>query len=243
MRIRRLPAGEIAGLSCSLPYLHAAELMTLLPDPLAADTLEAMSPERRLQVFLELDDVRGVALLALMAPDDAADLVGLMDTETAKRFLERLPENERGRIVELLRYPEDTVGGIMTNDVVILPIGLTVGEAHLTLRERIERPDFTYFIYLVESDDNQILRGATTLREFVRAKDEQRLEEIMNPYTSTLDPLESADAGSYRVLKGHMAALPVTGKEGRLLGIVTVDAAVMQVAPQSWRAQAPKIFS
>jgi hypothetical protein len=55
-RIERLPPGEIARLSDAVPYLHAAELLTLLPDPIAADLFEVMSPERQLQVFEELDE-------------------------------------------------------------------------------------------------------------------------------------------------------------------------------------------
>nr|MBA2586782.1 CBS domain-containing protein [Chthoniobacterales bacterium] len=108
---------------------------------------------------------------------------------------------------------------------------------------RLKEPDFTYFIYLVEDDETRLLRGTISLRDFVMAEDEQRLEEIMNPYASTLDPLEPAGVASYRVLNSHMAALPVVGREGQLLGIVTVDAAVKRVAPPSWGAQAPKIFS
>ena len=88
-----------------------------------------------------------------------------------------------------------------------------------------------------------MLRGTTSLRDLVIAEDEQRLEKIINPYITTLNPLDAADVGAYRVINSHMAALPVVGGEKQLLGIVTVDAAVMQVAPSSWTSQAPKIFS
>ena len=119
LRVARLPPGEIARLSDLLPYLHASELITLLPDPKAVDTLEALSPERQLQVFEELDEQQALALLTLMAPDIAADLMGRLQTQTMRRYLEHLPEKQCERIIELLRYPEDTVGGIMTNDVVV----------------------------------------------------------------------------------------------------------------------------
>jgi magnesium transporter len=243
MRINRLPPGEIAGLCSELPYLHAAELLTLLPDPVAADTLEAMRPERQLQVVGELDEDQVLRLLALMAPDDATDLLGRLQPEQTKRLLERLPKNRSERLIELLRYPEDTVGGIMTNDVVMVPVNLTVREARLALRDRLKEPDFTYFIYIVERDETRVLRGTTSLRDLVMADDDQRLEELMNPYVSTLNPLEPAHAAAYRVLNSHLAALPVVGREGQLLGIVTIDAAVAEAAPESWRAQAPKIFS
>ena len=244
MRIKRLPPGEIAGLCNFLPYLHAAELLTLLPDPIAADTLEAMPPERQVQVFGELDDDQALRLLAIIGADDAADLLGRLSSDLANTFLERLPKARSDQLVELLRYPEDTVGGIMTNDVVSVSGELTVREARHRLRHRVEQqPYFTHFVYVVENDSDRILRGTLGLADLVLGDDEQRLEQMMNPYVSTLSPLETATLGAYRVLNSHLAALPVVGKGKELLGIVTVDAAVMQVAPESWSVQAPKIFS
>lgn len=242
MRIKRLPAGEIAGLSNELPYVHAAELLTLLPDPIAASTLEAMLPTRQLQVFGELDDEQALRLMAIMAADDAVDLLGRLTPEVAKILLERLPKERSEALVELLRYPEDTVGGIMTNDVVTLTGDLSIREARLILHERLRQADFTHLIYVVDKA-GRVLQGTTKLRDLVIANDEQRLEEIVNPYVSALDPLESADLGAYRVINSHIAALPVVGREKQLLGIVTVDAAVMRVAPSGWSSQAPKVFS
>jgi CBS domain-containing protein len=243
MRIKRLPSGEIAGLCNALPYLHAAELLTLLPDPVAADTLEAMTTDRQIQVFGVLEEEQALRLLALMAPDAATDLLGRLPPHMLKHYLERLPKERTERLIELLRYPEDTVGGIMTNEVVSLPMNLNIKEARAALRDRLKEPDFTYFIYVVEEDETRVLRGVTSLRDILLADDEQQLADILNPYLSTLNPLEPATTASYRVLESHLAALPVVGREGQLLGIVTVDAAVDRAAPQGWRAQAPKIFS
>jgi magnesium transporter len=243
LRITRLPPGEIAHLTGPLPYLHAAELLTLLPDPIAADTLEAMLPERQLQVFEELDEEQGLRLLALMAPDIAADLVGRLTSQAARRYLARLPQPQSERIIELLRYPEDTVGGIMTNDIITAPTGITVQAARHLLRDRLKGPDFVYFIYVVDDEERRRLRGAVTLRDLLIAAEGSRLDEIMNPYLVTLHPLESARTAAYRVLTSHLAALPVVGPEGYVLGAVTVDAAIAQVAPAQWGTQAPRIFS
>ena len=243
MRIKRLPPGEIAGLSSSLPYLHAAELLTLLPDPIAADTLEAMPLDRQVQVFGELDVEQALHLLERMGAKDAADLLRDLPAESAKSFLERLPKARSAQLVELLRYPEATVGSIMTNDIVTLAFDQTIRDARLRLHERLKQKDFAHFVYVVESESSGVLRGTTSLQDLIMAGDEQRLPEITNVYVTTLDPLGSADAGAYRVLSSHLAALPVVGRNKKLLGIVTVDAAVMQVAPQSWTALAPKVFS
>jgi magnesium transporter len=242
-RITRLPAGDIAHLTDSLPYLHAAELLTLLPDPIAADTLEALTPERQLQIFEELEEAQGRRLLELMAPDLAADLLSYLSPLTARRYLNLLSARQGERIIELLRYPEDTVGGIMTNDMLSVPVRSTIQEARELLHDQVQGPDFVYFVYIVEDQKTQRLRGVLTLRDLVVAEGERRVEEIMNLYLILLHPLDSARAAAYRVLTSHLAALPVVGEEGRLLGVVTVDAAVAQVAPPSWRGQAPRVFS
>ena len=243
LRITHLPPGEIARLTEPLPYLHAAELLTLLPDPTAADTLEAMAPERQLQVFEELEEEQALQLLEMMAPDTAADLVGRLETDTMLHYLERLSRKQSDRITELLRYPEDTVGGIMTNDVVFARANLTVAEAREALRERLKEPDFVILIYIVDDEKTRRLRGLISLRNLLTAEDGQKLEEVMDPYVTTLHPLDSANEAAYKVINSHLAGMPVVGKEGRLLGVVTVDAAVAQVAPSSWSAQAPRIFS
>jgi CBS domain-containing protein len=242
-RIIHLPPGEIAQLSAAMPYLHAAELLELLPEQLAADTLEVMSLERQLQVFEELDEGRALRVLHFMAPDLAADMVGRLDTETALQYLNRLPRESGERIVELLRYPENTVGGIMTNDVVMVSPHLKVGEARQVLREKLKGPDFVYFLYVVEDEAPHKLHGVISLRQFLMAEDDQTIEELMNPYLITLSPLDPPRVAAYKLLNSQLAAMPVIGAEGQLLGTVTIDAAISQVAPLSWRAQAPRIFS
>lgn len=242
-RIVRLPPGEIAHLTAAIPYLHAAELLALLPKQLAADTLEVMSPERQLQVFEELEDTFAVQVLEHMAPDLAADIIGHLNIELAQYYLNRLPRTAGKRIIDLLKYPTNTVGGIMTNDVVTVSPQMTMKQARSALRERLKEPDFVYFIYVVEEQPPHKLRGVLSLRQFVTADDGQTVEEMMNPYLLALSPYDSPTEAGYRLLNSQLAALPVVGREGELLGTVTIDAAVSQVAPRGWRAQAPKVFS
>lgn len=158
----------------------------------AADTLEVMTPERQLQVFEELGEEQGLRLLALMAPDIAADIIGRLDPRTARQYLNRLPKRQGERIIELLSYPEDTVGGIMTNDAVIVPVRMTVRDARRALRDRLKEPDFVYYVYVVEDEETRRLCGAVTLRDLLTAEEERALEEIMNPYLITLAPLDPA---------------------------------------------------
>ena len=231
LRITRMPPGEIAQLAAYLPYLHAAELITLLPDEKAVKTLEIMPVERQLQIFEELDKDEAVKLLTTMASDAAADLIGMLQTKTMREYLELLPKKQSARIIELLRYPEDTAGGIMTNDITFLPRKLTVAEAWARLRESFCEADFIYLIYIVEDEETRALSGVISLRDLFRASDEQKLEEIMDPYVSTLNSIDNVREASYRVVDSQLPAMPVLGINRKLLGAVTIDAAILQIAP------------
>lgn len=242
-RMASLAPSAVAHLADAVPYLHAAELLTLLPDPLAADALELMPPERQLQVFEVLDEDQGLRLLALMAPDAAADLVGHLGPVRAQQVLEGLPPRQAERVVELLRYPEDTAGGIMTNDVVLAPAALTAGEARTALREQLAGPDFVYYVYVVDDAPTRRLRGVLSLRDLLLADDARRLEEVMTASPTTVSPLEQAVVAARQVADHGLAALPVVGADQRLLGAITVDAAIGWIAPESWRDQRPRVFS
>ena len=241
-RVAHLQPVQIARLVDALPYLHAAELLTLLPDSLAADTLEAMTVERQVQVFEELDEAYANRLLGLMAPDRARDLASALAPEIVARCLNHLPADRREQIVTLLQYPDDVAGGIMTNEVVVVAESLTVKDAHEVLRQQLHTPDFVYFLYVVDDERTRRLRGVATLRDFVIADPDRRLDEIMQPYVVTIDPLESAEDAARRVADHGLAALPVVGADGRLLGAVTLDAALTQLAP-TWRQEVARIFA
>lgn len=243
MRIARLPAGEIASLAGYLPYLHAAELLTLLPDEKAADVLEAMPVERQVQVIEEFDEDEALELINLMSPDLAVDLLRLLHAPTMKRYLERLPQQQSARLIELLKYPEDSVGGVMVNDTIFLCADLTVRGAREQLRERLKGPDFVALIFLVDDEKKRILRGAIALRQLLTEDDNRKLEDLMDPYIATLSPQDSAKAAAYRIVDGQVQAMPVTGKGGKLLGAMTVDQAVAQISRPASGVRSMRVFS
>ena len=231
LRITRMSPGDIVQLSNFVPYLHAAELLTLLPDPKAAKTLELMPVERQLQVFEELDEKEAVSLLGMMAPDVAADLTGRLQAVLMKRLLEQLPRTQSLRIVELLRYPADTVGGMMNNDIVYFEGNLTVAEARDKFRERFQETDFVYLIYIVDTEENRTLRGVISVKNLLIAEDNQKLEEIMDPYVAALSTTDPVIEAAYRVVGSQLAAMPVVGLNNKLLGAVTIDAAITEITP------------
>jgi magnesium transporter len=202
-----------------------------------------MTLERQVQVIEELDQNKGARLLTLMAPDHAADLLGWLEPETAARYLELVPEARRNQLVVLLGFPPRSTGGIMTNDIVSAPGDLTVALAREQLKEQLGAPDFVYYVYVLESRESEKLVGVITLRDLLVADDESTLQEIMLSEPVALDPLEPADSAARKVAESQLAAMPVVGSSGKLLGAVTFDAAIAELAPSSWRNQVPRLFS
>lgn len=242
-RITRLAPGEIAGLLESIPYLHAAELIVLLPDEIAADVLEITSPRKQLQIIEELEQTDSIKLLTLLAPESTANIIKMLEPAMAKQILERVEKKRSQQIIDLLRYPEGTVGSIMTNDVLWVPSNLTVEETRNYLSEPISKPNFVYFIYTVEDEKSRRLDGVLSLRKIIMAEPQQKLSEIKDSFVSFLHPLDDAKNASFRVIDSHLAAMPVVDNEGKLLGALTIDAAVSTVAPAAWRDIAPRVFS
>jgi magnesium transporter len=242
-RIARLPPGEIGRLSNALPYLHAAELISLLPDRVGAEVLEVLDAQRQLQVFDELDHERASRLLAVLAPDTVADLFARLDPEEARRHLRRLPESRRRLVTELLQYPHDTVGAVMTNDVVVVPEDVTVSEACRLLHDSLTTPAFVYYAYVVDAPETRRLQGMVTLRELLTADSGAALRDLMNPYLAALDPLSPLAPACQEVIDNRVQALPVVSENGRLLGVVTADAALVHLAPAGWRARTRHVFS
>jgi CBS domain-containing protein len=243
MRITRLAPGEIGGLIESIPYLHAAELIILLPDKLAASVMQVTILEKQLQILAELEEENAIKILSMISPESAAGIIRQLKPELAKNYLEKMPPVKSKKILNILKFQEGTVGSIMTTDVVFLPKNLTVKEAREKLSQRLKEPDFVYFIYIVEDEKERFLSGVVSLRRILIAEEDEKLSDIMDKYVSFFNPIDDANSASFRIIDSHLAAMPVIDKNGKLIGVLTIDAAVSTVAPRGWRDQAPRVFS
>jgi hypothetical protein len=225
LRIGRLTAGEIAQLAELLPYLHAAELLTLLPDDKAADALQAMAIERQLQVIEEFDEDQAVELLSRMSPDLATDLVGRLDVALMKKFLNLMSQKQRERIIKLLQYPEDSVGGVMVNNIVCFGRRTEARTAREKLKVHSHNGELISIIFVTESSESAVLVGTVAIRSLLD-RDGRTLEDIMDPFVATLNPFEKARDAAYRLIGAQVPAMPVTDPKGFLIGAMTIDAAI-----------------
>ena len=116
-------------------------------------------------------------------------------------------------------------------------------EAIDAIRPRLASPDLAYYVYVVSDLESRKLVGIVTLRDLLLATLEQKIADIMNDALVTARPLEPATVVAYRLTDHQLNALPVVDDEQRLLGVVTIDKAVAQIAPDGLRQDLPRVFA
>ncbi|MHB1361436.1 MAG: CBS domain-containing protein, partial [Thermoleophilia bacterium] len=143
-------------------------------------------------------------------------------------------------VKQLLRYEEDTAGGIMTTEFVSLPPGMTAGQAIGRLRELEPDAETIYYIYVVDGDGH--LAGVVSLRDLLLARRDQRVEEFMEHHLISIQTDTPLEEVAQVVAKYNLLAVPVTDEDKILRGIITVDDAIDIILPLSWKKRLPKIF-
>ncbi len=241
-RLAKLHPADIARLLDELSYVQGAEIVNSLDDETAADTLEEMDPDDAADILEGLNEERAADILEEMQPDDAADVIADLDEAKAQTLLELMEDEESEEVRELLAYEEDSAGGMMTNDFLMLPQNLGAAETLQRIRALEEQPEFADYIYVIEPG-TETLRGVATLRDIVFCQPRSTpLSELMiRDFVSvqTDSPAEEAAA----VLSEYgFRALPVLNKLGEIQGIITFDDALDLILPEDLRRRIPKIF-
>jgi magnesium transporter len=220
------------------PSTFAAALGGLDADALRA-TLAALGPERLGEVVAALDPAAAVDVLLrltrpqaadvleAMDPDDAADVVGELRTEhapAAEQLLQEMATEEAADIRQLLAYPADTAGGIMTTDFLAVRPGDTVGAAVRRLRApgADEVPvESASYVYVTEPDGRLV--GVVPWHRLVRAGERVPVRALLEPQTVSV-PVHADQETVARTVREHrLLAVPVVGGAGQLLGIITAD--------------------
>ncbi len=199
-------------------------LFRLLPKELAAETFVEMESEEQELLIRGFSDAELKEVVDELYVDDAVDIVEEMPANVVKRILKQADPDKRKMINEILNYPEDSAGSIMTTEYVSLRPDMSAEDAIKRIRRTGVEKETIYTCYI--TDNNRKLLGYLTLKTLLLADDETLVSDMMGTdiisVTTTDDQEEVAGVfGKY-----DLAALPVVDKENRLVGIVTVDDAI-----------------
>ena len=155
--------------------------------------------------------------------DDTVDLVEEMPANVVARILRNTDQATRNQINELLKYPEDSAGAMMTVEYINIKKNMTVKEAIDRIRSKAPDSETIYTVYV--TDDRKLI-GVCTIKELLLAKDDELIENIMETNVITVNTLEDKEDVAKMFNKYDFLALPVVDTEARLVGIVTVDDAI-----------------
>ncbi|MBC7169903.1 magnesium transporter [Candidatus Bipolaricaulota bacterium] len=219
--IRRHPA-EIAEILAALNEDEAVELLRrLYLRRAAAEPLGEMEPDEAARLLAELNREDAAHILSHMEPDDAVDLLAELPPETVADILSRLEVREAKQLGELLAYPPDSAGGLMSTEVVALSADMTAERAIEELRAVAEDAETVYYAYVV--DERGTLLGVLSLRDLVLARPDTPLRAIMRSDAVVLPVTMDKEEVARTFDKYNFLALPVVDEDHRLLGIVTID--------------------
>ena len=220
-----LPAPDLAAVFEDLPAEKLPVLFRLCPKDLAADVFTELTPETQQKLIDGLTDTELKAVVDELFVDDATDLVEEMPASVVKRILAQAEPDTRKMINELLKYPEDSAGGVMTTELMELRPDMTVAQAMEAIRRNGFDKETINNCYV--TDDSRRLIGVVSLRALVLAKNtEEPIKDLMDSNVVSVSTTTDQEDVSNLFEKYGFLAIPVVDAENRLVGIVTIDDAI-----------------
>ncbi len=217
-------ASDIAGIFDDLSHEGIARLFRLLPKELAAETFVEMEPDAQELLIQSFSDNELKEVVDELYVDDAVDIVEEMPANVVKRILRQADPEMRKMINEILQYPEDSAGSIMTTEYVSLRSHMTVVEALKRIRRIGLDKETIYTCYITEED--RTLIGMISIRTILLSDDDDVLSDIMEQNVISVSTMEDQESVVQMFAKYNFMALPVVDTENRLVGIVTIDDAM-----------------
>ena len=203
----------------------AAEQMLIayrvLPKETAAEVFSYMETDAQEELLRILTDRELATVMDGLCMDDAADLLEEMPAGVVKRLMRMTSAEDRRNLNQLLQYPEDSAGGVLTTEFVDLKADMTVKAAFRYIRASGPDKETIYTCYVI--DANRRLQGVITVRELLLANEEDRVGDLMETNVIAATTTDDQESVAHLFAKYDLIALPVVDSEQRLVGIITVD--------------------
>jgi len=238
--LRRLRPGEVADLLEDLSRGARQELLSVLEPEAAADALEEMEPRELNALLQEAPPEEAASLVARMEPDEAVDALRELEQEDRDELLGHMPPATANRLLRLLDYPDDTAGGLMTTNLVLVTPDETVAAVRRGLRDAQEhRSDIDAVI--VVDEEGRLLDDVTLYELFVAEPDAKMAELIRPPAPVTIHPDATSEEVVNALIENRGSSLLVVDFEGRPLGRILADDVVDSLMPDQDRRHFPKL--
>jgi len=215
-------SADLADIFLELKSDERLACFQLIEEEKAVDLLEYLSPQIQVEILGEIDETHASRLISKMPHDEAADVLGDMEEDESETYLDKLPHKFSNELRELLKYDEDTAGGLMTPLVLTVNSDMTVDSVLKTIRIKAEKDNMDlYYVYVVDKQNH--LLGVVSLRTLLTSPITQNISDIMSRDIVKLHVDDYRDYIADTFMKYQFNALPVVDLYDRLKGIVTWD--------------------
>jgi CBS domain-containing protein len=234
----RMRAPDLANVVHELSAKRRAEVAAALDDRRLADVLEELPEDDQVEILGKLELDRAADVLEEMGPDDAADLLGELPSEQRERLLALMQPEDAAPLRRLLSYADNTAGGMMTSEPVIVSPDATVAEALAQIRNPDLNPALAAQVYVcrppTETPTGRYL-GTVHFQRLLREPPPTLVSAICDTELDPLRPELPLEAVSSYLATYNLVSVPIVDVNGRLLGSVTVDDVLDHLLPDDWR--------
>jgi len=234
----KLHAADLAQVMHELSPKRRGEVAAALDDDRLADVMEELPEDDQVEILGELESERAADVLEAMDPDDAADLLGELSTDEAERLLALMEPQDANPVRRLLSYREDTAGGLMNSDPIILLPNATVAEALALVRDEERTPANASLVFVTraptETPTGRYL-GAVHIQRLLREPPMALVSAVVDVELEPLAPDAPLNEVTAYMATYNLVAAPVVDADDRLLGAVTVDDVLDHLLPDDWR--------
>jgi hypothetical protein len=235
-RLSKLHPAQIADLVEAASHEEGEEIIEAvgLDRELEADVFEELDTEHQLEFIDQRSDDDAARLLSRMAPDDAADLISEVDQERRLPLLELMAEPQQRKVRNLLSYPAESAGGLMSPDYVGVAATATVEEALDATRTATAPIEALNVVFAL--DDDGRLVGSVPVVTLVRSRPTAHVADVMRADPAHVHPHWDVHRIARTMSDFNLTVVPVLEEShGRVLGVVTVDDLLELLLPQGWR--------
>ncbi|MDR0366663.1 MAG: CBS domain-containing protein, partial [Bifidobacteriaceae bacterium] len=230
---------DMADLLHDMPKQRRLEVAAALDNDRLADVLQELGDDDRLDIIAHLGRARAADVLEAMEPDDAADLMGELPESEAAILLALMQPEDAQDVRRLLAYGENSAGGLMTTEPVVLPPESPIAQALAAVRRQDLSPALASMVFVTrppnETPTGRLL-GVVHIQRLLREPPHRAIGSALDTDIETLGPDDPLGRVTRLMATYNLTALPVVDQDRRLLGAVSADDVLDHLLPDDWRS-------
>ncbi|MDQ1468678.1 MAG: magnesium transporter, partial [Bryobacterales bacterium] len=220
-KLELLHPADLADIVEELGPAEREAIMGTIDSEVAAEALSEIDPKMQASILEALEPEVAADIVDEMSPDQAADALSELEEETTAEILEEMESEPLEEVRELLEYDEDTAGGMMNTEAIVLPEETTLDTAMARLREHEDLLENTHVLFLADAGSR--ITGAVPLARLFLADGATKLKDLSLDRLISTQPDEKQNRVTELFDKYNLLALPVLAQDGTLAGVITAD--------------------